>query len=96
MYTGNRTCGVPGKFPFPPYYWWESGAAWGGMIHYWHYTGDNSYYDVTYQALVAQISVTNNYLPVAEKFDEVRLISPPSFHPLCQYQNLTEYLYSNT
>jgi hypothetical protein len=47
IYNGNTT-GVLGKFPYPPYYWWESGAAWGGMVNYWHYTGDASYSDVTY------------------------------------------------
>jgi mannan endo-1,6-alpha-mannosidase len=71
MYTGNRIGGVVGKFPYPPYSWWLSGAAWGGMIDYWHYTGDESYYNVTYDALVAQISATHDYLPLAEKFDEV-------------------------
>lgn len=60
-----------GKFPFPPFYWWLCGAAWGGMVEYWHFTGDKSYYDVTYNALVAQISPTHNYLPVAEMYDEV-------------------------
>lgn len=28
-YSGNLPGQIPGKFPFPPYYWWESGAAWG-------------------------------------------------------------------
>ncbi|OCT44613.1 Mannan endo-1,6-alpha-mannosidase DCW1 [Cladophialophora carrionii] len=70
MYNGNRTGGVLGKFPYPPYYWWLSGAAWGGMVDYYLYTGDASYYNVTYDALVSQISDTHNYLPEAEKLDE--------------------------
>ncbi|KAJ9613311.1 hypothetical protein H2200_003253 [Cladophialophora chaetospira] len=70
MYNGNRTGGEPGKFPDPPYYWWLSGAAWGGMLDYYLYTGDESYYNVTYDALVSQISPTNNYLPAAEALDE--------------------------
>ena len=70
MYTGNRTGGVVGKFPYPPFYWWLSGASWGGMLDYWLYTHDDSYYNVTYDALVAQISDTYDYLPVAEKLDE--------------------------
>ena len=76
MYTGNRTGGVLGKFPYPPFFWWLSGAAWGGMVDYQHYTGDDSYFDVTYEALVSQISPTFNYLPVAEKFDEVGSKTP--------------------
>lgn len=71
FYNGNRTGGILGKFPYPPYYWWLSGAAWDGMLHYWLYTGDGSYNDITWTALVSQISPTNNYLPIAEMFDEV-------------------------
>lgn len=71
FYNGNRTGGTLGKFPYPPYYWWLSGAAWDGMLHYWLFTGDESYNNITWMALVSQISPTNNYLPVAEMFDEV-------------------------
>jgi len=42
------------------------------MVEYQQYTGDESYFNVTYEALVSQISPTYNYLPIAEKFDEVR------------------------
>jgi hypothetical protein len=72
MYNGNQSGGELGKFPDPPYYWWLSGAAWGGMVDYNLYTGDDSYKNVTYTALVSQISGTYNYLPVAEALDEVR------------------------
>ena len=41
------------------------------MVDYQRATGDASYFNVTYEALVSQISPTYNYLPVAEKFDEV-------------------------
>jgi mannan endo-1,6-alpha-mannosidase len=71
LYNGNKTGGVLGKWPFPPYYWWESGAAWGGMVSYWHYTGDNSYVNVTYEALVSQIGPTNNFILPQEKFNTV-------------------------
>lgn len=43
------------------------------MVEYQQYTGDESYFNVTYEALVSQVSPTYNYLPVAEKFDEVRV-----------------------
>ncbi len=71
LYSGNKTGGVLGKWPFQPYYWWESGAAWGGMVNYWHYTGDNSYVNVTYEALVSQIGATNDFILPQEKFDTV-------------------------
>ena len=71
LYNGNRTGGVLGKWPFPPYYWWESGAAWGGMVNYWHFTGDNSYVNVTYEALVSQIGPTNDFILPQEKSNTV-------------------------
>ncbi|KAF2754753.1 glycoside hydrolase family 76 protein [Pseudovirgaria hyperparasitica] len=37
-----------------PYYWWEAGAMWGGLVDYWAYTGDDAYVDNTRNALVAQ------------------------------------------
>lgn len=71
LYNGNKTGGVLGKWPFPPYYWWESGASWDGMVNYWHFTGDNSYVDVTYQGLVSQIGPTNDFMLPQEKSNTV-------------------------
>ena len=71
IYNGNQTGGVLGKFPFPPYYWWESGAAWGGMVNYWHFTGDSTWNDVTYNAMVSQISQYNDFMMPSEHFDLV-------------------------
>ena len=51
LYTVNSA----GTFPYPPYYWWESGAAWGSMIRYWHWTNNDTYNPVTQQALVSNI-----------------------------------------
>ena len=51
-----------GTFPYPPYYWWESGAAWGGMVDYWAYTGDTSYVETTAQALLAQVGPNKDYM----------------------------------
>ncbi|TVY59637.1 Mannan endo-1,6-alpha-mannosidase DCW1 [Lachnellula suecica] len=59
-YNGNQTGNTIGVLPGPPpnpvwgYYWWESGAMWGTLIDYWHYTGDTSYNDVTQKAIIAQ------------------------------------------
>ncbi|RMZ88848.1 hypothetical protein DV736_g3926, partial [Chaetothyriales sp. CBS 134916] len=70
LYDGNTTEGVRGKFPFPPYYWWESGGAWGGMVNYWHYTGDQSYVNVTFDALISQLGPAYDYVVPSEVFDE--------------------------
>lgn len=74
LYHGNVTGGVLGKFDYPPYYWWQSGSAWGGMIGYWHFTGDNSYVNVTLEALVSQIGPTNDFMLEHEKFNTVSTI----------------------
>ncbi|RMD44747.1 hypothetical protein DV735_g323, partial [Chaetothyriales sp. CBS 134920] len=70
LYNGNTSEGVLGKFPFPPYYWWESGAAWGAMVNYWHFTGDASYVNVTFDALMSQLGPNYDYVVPAEVFNE--------------------------
>jgi mannan endo-1,6-alpha-mannosidase len=70
LYNGNNTAGVLGKFPYPPYYWWESGAVWGGMIEYWHYTGDSSWVNVTWDALVSQLGPNSDFVVPVERFNE--------------------------
>lgn len=70
-YTGNKTGNEPGLLP-APYYWWEAGAMWGGMVEYWHYTGDTSYNDVVAQAILAQASPTNDFMMPEEAGQLVR------------------------
>ncbi|KAK4950579.1 i-AAA protease yme1 [Elasticomyces elasticus] len=48
-----------GTFP-APYYWWEAGAVWGGLVDYWAYTNDSSYNPTVTQALLAQVGPDNN------------------------------------
>lgn len=73
-YKGNAS-GLPkedvGVFPKPPYYWWEGGAAWGGMIEYTQFTGDESYVDTLTQALVANYGPDNNILLEWKRDQEV-------------------------
>lgn len=40
------------------------------MIEYWHYTGDNSYDVVAYEALVSQLGPANDFVVPAEAFNE--------------------------
>ena len=44
-----------------PYYWWEGGAMWGGMVNYWHITGDATYNDAVSTALLSQVTNSNSY-----------------------------------
>ncbi|GAP93199.2 putative glycosyl hydrolase family 76 [Rosellinia necatrix] len=62
FYTGNNTGDTPGNLP-DPYFWWEAGAMFGTMIDYWLYTGDESYVDVTMQAMVHQVGEDRDYMP---------------------------------
>ncbi|KUJ16096.1 mannan endo-1,6-alpha-mannosidase [Mollisia scopiformis] len=68
-YKGNTSGGIIGVLPGPPpnptwgYYWWESGAMWGTMIDYWHYTGDTSYNDVTAAGIQWQVGENDDMMP---------------------------------
>ncbi|KAK5957960.1 hypothetical protein OHC33_001150 [Knufia fluminis] len=69
LYNGNQSGGTIGKWPYPPYYWWESGGAWGGMMGYWHATKDESYDNVMMEALVAQLGSNYDYDTPEEAFN---------------------------
>ncbi|MCJ1381010.1 hydrolase 76 protein [Xylographa soralifera] len=70
-YTGNQSSSPVAEGTFPaPYYWWEAGAIWGAMIDYWHYSNDSTYNDVVTQALLSQISPTEDFMPPAEAGQE--------------------------
>lgn len=42
---------------------WEAGAMFGTMVDYWAYTGDETYVDVTYQALQSQVGNDADFMP---------------------------------
>ena len=74
-YANNKTGIDPhliGCFPYPPYYWWESGAVWGGMVDYWAYTKDTSYVDTTIQALMANAGTGADFMLPWHEFDTVQ------------------------
>ncbi|CCH46053.1 Mannan endo-1,6-alpha-mannosidase [Wickerhamomyces ciferrii] len=62
-YDGDNYGGVVGMFQ-PPYYWWQAGHAWGGVIDYWYYCGKNeSVEQVLYDSLMAQTGKNFDYIP---------------------------------
>lgn len=70
-YTNAAAGGAEvGLFPFPPYYWWESGATWGGMADYFSYTGDSTYLQRTLDALAAQVGPNFDYIPPQQTNNE--------------------------
>ncbi|KAK9239591.1 glycoside hydrolase [Lipomyces kononenkoae] len=68
-YNGNQTGGAQGKF-VNPYYWWESGAAWGSLIDYWYYTGDETWNEQVQSSLLSQVGPNNDYMPPSEATSE--------------------------
>jgi mannan endo-1,6-alpha-mannosidase len=70
-YTGNvtNTAETIGVLP-APYYWWEAGAMWGALLDYYHYTGDDSYNNVTTQALLSQVGPDWDYMVPRHYKDE--------------------------
>ncbi|KAG9244889.1 glycoside hydrolase family 76 protein [Calycina marina] len=61
-YTGNNSGDVAGNLP-SPYYWWEAGAMFMGMVDYWYYTGDSTYNDETVAALLHQAGPDYDFMP---------------------------------
>lgn len=61
-YTGNNTGDVAGNLP-DPYYWWEAGAMFGALVDYWAFTGDDSYNNITFQALQHQVGDDADFMP---------------------------------
>ncbi len=51
-----------GTFVFP-YYWWHAGVAWGSMIDYWYYMNNDTYVNITSQALLYQVGQYWDYMP---------------------------------
>ena len=62
QYTGSNPGDIPGNLP-APYYWWEAGAMFGAMIDYWYFTGDDTWNDVTMQAMLHQVGPDNDFMP---------------------------------
>ncbi|KAK7430385.1 mannan endo-1 [Neonectria magnoliae] len=61
-YTGNNTGDVPGNLP-DPYYWWEAGAMFGALIDYWWITDDDSYNNITSEAILHQVGEDEDFMP---------------------------------
>ncbi|EAW12358.1 glycoside hydrolase family 76 protein [Aspergillus clavatus NRRL 1] len=69
FYTGNETGDVPGNLP-EPYYWWEAGAFFGTLINYWRYTGNDTYNDITTEAILQQAGAIGNFMPANQMHTE--------------------------
>lgn len=61
-YTGMNPGDNPGNLP-DPYYWWEAGAMFTALIDYWYFTGDDSWNDITTQAIIWQAGDDGTFMP---------------------------------
>lgn len=61
-YEGIRYGGTVGMFQ-PPYYWWQAGEAFGGMIDTWAWCENDTYEDIIYDALIHQKGQKEDYVP---------------------------------
>lgn len=83
LYKGNAT-GLAkedvGIWP-QPHYWWEGGAAWGGMIEYTQISGDDSHVKALQQALTANYGPNNDFILDYRRSQTVRktLLIPMSY-----------------
>jgi mannan endo-1,6-alpha-mannosidase len=89
-YPGNKTGGIPGIFG-EPIFWvcfpsrimdgdpnekqWQAGAVFGGLIDYWHYTGDSGYNKVTTEAILWQVGDDWDFMPKNQSHTLVRTSS---------------------
>ncbi|EZF30230.1 hypothetical protein H109_02016 [Trichophyton interdigitale MR816] len=68
-YTGHQPGDVPGNLP-DPYFWWEAGAMFGGLIDYWFYTGDSQFNDIVTQGMLWQVGPDSNFMPPNQTLTE--------------------------
>lgn len=68
-YDGYREGGVVGMFEYP-YYWWEAGEAWGGMIDVWYFCGNDTWEDLIYDSLMYQRGDNHDYIPLNQLTSE--------------------------
>ncbi len=61
-YSGSQYGGTVGMFQ-PPYYWWQAGHAFGGLLDHWYYCQNTTYEDVLYSSLIAQTGTNYDYIP---------------------------------
>ncbi|KAJ5469252.1 Mannan endo-1-6-alpha-mannosidase DCW1 [Penicillium diatomitis] len=68
-YTGMNPGDNPGNLP-DPYYWWEAGAMFNSLINYWYYTGDETWNDITTQAMLWQAGDNAAFMPANQSKTE--------------------------
>ena len=68
-YEGTRYGGTVGLFQ-QPYFWWEAGEVFGGMIDTWAWCDNTTYETIIYDALMVQKGSSANYVPANQSTTE--------------------------
>ncbi|KAI5960657.1 DCW1 [Candida pseudojiufengensis] len=68
-YDGTKYGGTIGEFTWP-YYWWEAGGAWGGLIDYTAFFENDTLVPLIKQALLYQTGDDLNYIPLNQSTTE--------------------------
>lgn len=68
-YWGTQYGGTVGMFQ-PPYYWWEAGEAFGGVLENWFLCQNTTYEDLLYDALISQAGPDEDYIPANQTMVE--------------------------
>ncbi|EGV66206.1 hydrolase 76 protein [Yamadazyma tenuis] len=68
-YAGTTKGGTIGTFVWP-YYWWEAGGVWGGMIDYTILMKNDTYTSLIKEAMTYQTGDDNNYIPLNQSTTE--------------------------
>lgn len=68
-YEGTHYGGTVGMFQ-PPYYWWQAGEVFGGMLDDWFLCQNNTFETLIYDAMIAQTGADYDYMPVNQTMVE--------------------------
>ncbi|SCU83765.1 LAMI_0C04566g1_1 [Lachancea mirantina] len=68
-YLGTRYGGTVGMFQ-PPYYWWEAGEVFGGMLENWFLCQNDTYEQMLYHAMIAQAGPHYDFMPMNQSMVE--------------------------
>lgn len=61
-YAGDKYGGAVGMFQ-SPYYWWQAGEAFGGMLDNWYFCQNNTFENLIRKAMLAQTGTKYDYMP---------------------------------
>ncbi|AAS53901.2 AFR530Wp [Eremothecium gossypii ATCC 10895] len=68
-YWGSKYGGIVGMFQ-PPYYWWEAGEVFGGMLENWYLCDNQEYESVLRESMIAQTGDKFDYIPANQSTTE--------------------------